>query len=49
MIFQFLGKLDCLREILSPNPAEETPEQKSKRQAAEWNGDCSFESETSGT
>lgn len=39
------GKLDCLRESepISPN---ETPEQKAKRMAANWNSDCSFESES---
>lgn len=37
------GKLDCLRESL-PIPGE-TNEEKVKRLAADWDGDCSFESE----
>lgn len=37
------GKLDCLRESL-PVPGE-TNEEKVKRLAADWDGDCSFESE----
>lgn len=37
------GKLDCLRESL-PVPGE-TNEEKVKRLAANWDGDCSFESE----
>ncbi len=39
------GKLDCLRESLPSSP-NETPEQKSKRIAANWNSDCSFEAES---
>ncbi len=39
------GKLDCLRESQPPS-ADETPEQKSKRMAAHWNSDCSFEAES---
>jgi hypothetical protein len=38
------GKLDCLRESM-PN-GKETEMEKAKRKAAEWNGDCSFESES---
>lgn len=37
------GKLDCLRESL-PVPGESN-EEKIKRLAANWDGDCSFESE----
>ena len=39
------GKLDCLRESV-PLSDKETPEQKAKRIAANWNSDCSFESES---
>jgi hypothetical protein len=39
-----LGKLDCLRESV-PVPGE-TQDQAARRKAAEWNGDCSFESES---
>ena len=39
------GKLDCLRES-QPASADETPEQKSKRIAANWNSDCAFEAES---
>ena len=38
------GKLDCLRESM-PN-GKETEEEKTKRKAAEWNSDCSFESDS---
>ena len=38
------GKLDCLRESL-PTPGE-TPEQRTKRIAANWDSDCSFEAES---
>ena len=38
------GKLDCLRESM-PN-GKETEEDKVKRIAAQWNGDCSFEAES---
>ena len=40
------GKLDCLRESLPPPDEKETAEQLAKRKAAEWNSDCSFESES---
>ncbi len=43
-----LGKLDCLRESYSMNPDKETEEEKAKRIAAEWRGDCSFEAENIG-
>ena len=39
------GKLDCIRESLPSSP-NESPEQKSKRIAANWNSDCSFEAES---
>ena len=39
------GKLDCLRES-EPVSHDEKPEQKAKRIAANWNSDCSFESES---
>jgi hypothetical protein len=42
------GKLDCLREIISLNPDSESAEEKVKRLAAEWDGDCSFEAEGTG-
>jgi len=38
------GKLDCLRES-KPTP-DETPEKRSKRILANWDSDCSFESES---
>ena len=38
------GKLDCLRDSLPDG--KETDMEKAKRIAAEWNGDCSFESES---
>ena len=43
------GKLDCLRKSTTPNGADETEEQRKKRLAAEWNSDCSFEADTSGS
>jgi len=43
-----LGKLDCLREILPPDGVDETPDMRSKRLKAQWNGDCSFEATNSG-
>ena len=39
------GKLDCLRES-QPSSPDETPERRAKRIAANWNSDCSFESES---
>jgi hypothetical protein len=40
------GFLDCLRES-SPPPGEiETDEKRLKREKANWNGDCSFKSES---
>ena len=42
------GKLDCLRKSVTPNEADETEDQRSRRIAAEWNGDCSFEAEGTG-
>lgn len=39
------GKLDCLRNSMPPSP-DETKEQEAKRIAANWNSDCSFESES---
>lgn len=36
------GRLDCLRHSVAPQ--RESEEQKRLRIAAEWNGDCSFES-----
>lgn len=39
------GKLDCLRES-SPSSPNETLEQRNKRIAANWNSNCSFESES---
>jgi len=41
-----LGKLDCLRE--SVGSKDESPEQRDKRIAANWDSDCSFESATEG-
>ncbi len=38
------GKLDCLRESL-PAP-KETKEQRELRVKANWNSDCSFESDS---
>lgn len=38
------GILDCLRTIKPPNGVIETPEQKNKRLAAQWDTSCSFES-----
>ena len=38
------GKLDCLRESIGPEG--ETPDQKAKRIAANWDSDCSFEANT---
>lgn len=38
------GILDCLRIIKPPNGVIETPEQKNKRLAAQWDTSCSFES-----
>jgi hypothetical protein len=46
MVFIFShssGKLDCLRESL-PNIPNENPQQKGRRLAANWDSDCSFES-----
>lgn len=43
------GKLDCLRRSVSPNGAEETEEQRKIRVAAEWDSDCSFEAENTGS
>ena len=42
------GKLDCLRVSLSPLDQEETEEQKIRRMASNWDGDCSFEAEGAG-
>ena len=42
------GKLDCLRESLPRNPKESASE-KAKREAANWNGDCSFEAPGGGS
>ena len=39
------GKLDCLRES-NPLSPDEKPEQKTKRIAANWDSDCSFESDS---
>jgi hypothetical protein len=39
------GKLDCLRESFAPND-QETKEQADLREAANWDSDCSFESES---
>ena len=39
------GKLDCLRES-NPLSPDEKPEQKAKRLAANWDSDCSFESDS---
>jgi hypothetical protein len=41
------GKLDCLRESLPLSP-NETKDQKELRLAANWDSDCSFESEEEG-
>jgi hypothetical protein len=38
------ARLDCLRE--SVGPPDETKDQKARREAANWNSDCSFESDT---
>jgi hypothetical protein len=43
------GKLDCLRRSVSPNGADETEEQRKRRKAAEWDSDCSFEADNSGS
>jgi hypothetical protein len=43
------GKLDCLRKSATPNGADETEEQRKKRLAAEWNSDCSFEADNTGS
>jgi hypothetical protein len=43
------GKLDCLRRSVSPNGADETEEQRKRRIAAEWDSDCSFEADNSGS
>jgi hypothetical protein len=43
------GKLDCLRKSATPNSADETEEQRKKRLAAEWNSDCSFEADNTGS
>ncbi len=40
------GKLDCLRESSPMDAATETDHEKALRIAANWDGDCSFESET---
>lgn len=37
------GRLDCLRESMNPNEAEETIEQRDLRLKANWDSDCSFE------
>jgi hypothetical protein len=39
------GKLDCIRETM-PRSDKETEDEKTKRIASEWNGDCSFESDS---
>lgn len=39
------GKLDCLRESFPRGP-KETDIERTKRIAAEWNSDCSFEAES---
>jgi hypothetical protein len=39
----YSGKLDCLRESL-PSIPNENPQQKGRRLAANWDSDCSFES-----
>lgn len=46
MIFILKGKLDCLRESIGPKG--ETQEQRDKRIAANWDSDCSFESNVEG-
>jgi hypothetical protein len=38
------GILDCLKIIKPPNGVIETPEQKNKRLAAQWDTSCSFTS-----
>ena len=38
------GILDCLRTIKPPNGVIESPEQKNKRLAAQWDTSCAFES-----
>ena len=40
------GILDCLRIIEPPQGVEETRKEKNLRLAAQWDTDCSFESET---
>lgn len=45
LIILKIGKLDCLRESLPADP-KETPEQKEIRLKANWDSDCSFESES---
>lgn len=44
-----IGKLDCLRKSVTPNEADETEEQRKRRIAAEWDSDCSFEAEGTGS
>ena len=43
------GKLDCLRVSLSPVDQDETEEQKARRIASQWDSDCSFEAENTGS
>ena len=40
------GKLDCLRSSANVDSGEETEEQRRRRIAANWDGDCSFEAES---
>ncbi len=46
-LFYSKGKLDCLRD--NPKPPKETLKQRELRLAANWDSDCSFESESSGS
>ena len=46
-IKDILGKLDCLRETIPPSTTE-TKEEKTLRTAANWDSDCSFESDSNG-
>jgi hypothetical protein len=39
------GKLDCLRKSVSPYESYETEDQRRMRKDAEWNSDCSFETD----
>lgn len=46
LIIQIKGKLDCLRDSIGAKG--ETQEQRDKRIAANWDSDCSFESNIEG-